>query len=239
MLYERWWVQKLNNNLIIYCEIYVNLLLISFTIDHIIFILGQFYDVKEFSIFDTRTNTWSTYENSAEIPYPRSIHSSTVISGKLYIYGGQRITSFSLNLTHEDQDIWVYDINKDKWHKFLSPLAGKVLDNFELPPNWVATNGKQPGSRMGAAIFPIRLRIAIIGGIELYNFYYDYEKERPWEFIKLFSPLKHNWEHVRVKGMPRMECVAIIGDHREGPKDIFIIGKDCEKGNLITGWIKD
>ncbi|RHZ83161.1 hypothetical protein Glove_99g179 [Diversispora epigaea] len=195
---------------------------------------GQFYDIKEFSIFNTRKNTWTTYEDSTEIPYPRSIHSSTVVSGRLYIYGGQRITSVSLNLTHEDQDIWVYDIYQEKWHKFLSPLAGKELNNFELPQNWVATNGKPPGSRIGAAIFPIHFRIAILGGIELYNFYYEDEKERPWEFVKLFSPSKHNWEHVRVKGMPRMKCVAIIGDYRGGPKDIFIIGKSYEKDNLIT-----
>ncbi|CAG8540504.1 4814_t:CDS:2 [Diversispora eburnea] len=97
---------------------------------------------------DGGKNAWTTCEDSTEMLYPRSIHSSTLISGRLYIY------------------------------------AGKELNNFEFPQNWVATNGKPPGSR-----------ITILGGIELYNFYYEYEKERPWEFV----PSKHNWEHVKSK----------------------------------------
>src|SRR5205823_4049662 len=143
------------------------------------------------------------------------------LNNKFYVYGGQQLTSSSaFNRTHDDPDIWEYDTLKSNWKRYLNGLH---ISEFLLPKNCISTSGVNPSKRCGAAIFPISKHIAILGGVEIQ----DNEENLMWEeYIKILSPIKRTWIHVKVKGMPRIECVAFFTDCKVGAKDIFILGKD-------------
>ncbi|KAF0395859.1 galactose oxidase [Gigaspora margarita] len=81
-------------------------------------------------------------------------------------------------------------------------------------------------------------RIIILSGMEKDNF--DYEQEgRPWELLKSLSLEERNWDHIRVKGLPQMGCVAVVSEYKTDKKGIFVIGKVHDDDKLIMGWIKD
>ncbi|RIA97269.1 hypothetical protein C1645_732635 [Glomus cerebriforme] len=194
---------------------------------------GKFYDSREFAIYDTRKNSWTFHNETTFFPSQRSNHSTMFVNGKFYVYGGQQLTSSSkLNRIHDDPDIWEYDVLKLNWRKYLN---GWSLSKLLLPNNCISTSGKYPSKRCGAAMFPIRKHIAILGGNEMQN----NEEHRSWEYMKILSPTKHTWVHVRIQGMPQIECVSIFTNYKVDTKNIFILGKDQKEGKIVMGWIKD
>ncbi|CAG8652009.1 6616_t:CDS:2 [Funneliformis caledonium] len=198
---------------------------------------GHFYDTKEFAVYDTRKNEWTICDGTKCTPYPRSKHSTMFTNGKLYVYGGQQIKSFSrTNRTHDDPDIWVYDALRLEWQKFLNYEDEKFMSIIELPENWVPTSGANPSRRCGAAILPIRKHIAILGGNEICE---SNNENRPWELMKILSPQKRTWAHIRVKGMPLIDCFVFLVDRKIGTKNIFVLGKDKNEEKIVMGWIKD
>ncbi|CAB4374072.1 unnamed protein product [Rhizophagus irregularis] len=196
---------------------------------------GKYYDSKDFAIYDVKKNSWEVINNeSAFVPSRRSNQSTMFFNDKLYIYGGQQITSSStLNRIHDDPDIWEYDTLKLNWKRYLN---GLTLSGLLLPKNCISTSGVNPSKRCGAAIFPIRKNIGILGGIEMMQIN---EEILTWGHMKILSPMKQTWVQVKVKEMPRIECVAFYVEYKFGTKDIFVIGKDQKEGKIITGWIKD
>jgi hypothetical protein len=155
------------------------------------------------------------------------------MNGKIYIYGGDQVSSFSTSRTRfDDPDIWEYDTMKSKWKKYLNP-KNEISPKF-LPENLISTSGPTPLKRYDAAIFPIHKQIVILGGNEMQQD--NGEENRPWEFMEILSPKKHSWVHLRIKGFPRIGNVAI---YRIEPKGVFILGKDQKEGKVVMGWIKD
>ncbi|CAG8734847.1 30066_t:CDS:2 [Racocetra persica] len=184
----------------------------------------ELYDTKDIFIYSVDKNVWVKYDQSSNLPYPRSLHTSGVINGLLYIYGGQHLTFHSLNSIHDDDDMWVYDSCKNTWRKYLASPSSRLC----LPKDWIPTSGIGPGRRCGAAIFIMRRKIIILGGARKYN---DTEKN---EDMNIFCPVKKNWERVQIDGMPRLECVAI----KNRGNNVFIIGKNRE-AKIVMGWIMD
>ncbi|CAG8635148.1 16719_t:CDS:2 [Dentiscutata erythropus] len=192
---------------------------------------NKLYDTKDFFIYSVYKNMWIKYDQTSSLPSPRSLHNSIAINGKLYIYGGQHNTLRSNSLKtsiHDDEDIWVFDSYKNTWHKYLAPNPSFLC----LPKEWIPTTGIGPGKRRGASIFILRRRIIILGGsIECKNIG---ENEKTGEYMNIFCPLKKTWRHVKVDGMPRLECVAI----RCRENGVFIIGKNRD-AKIVMGWIID
>jgi hypothetical protein len=203
-------------------------------ITHKYLYLGKYYDSKDFAIYDAKKNSWEVIHNeTAFVPSRRSNQSTMFFNNKLYIYGGQQLTSSStFNRTHDDPDIWEYDTLKFNWKRYLNGLP---LSGLLLPKNCISTSGTNPSKRCGAAVFPIRKNIGILGGIETQN----NEEILTCGYMKILSPMKQTWVHVKVKGMPLIECVAFYVEYKIGNKDIFVIGKDQKEGKIIIGWIKD
>ncbi|CAG8549691.1 10438_t:CDS:2, partial [Scutellospora calospora] len=194
---------------------------------------NKFYDTKEFFIYNVYKNLWIRYDQTTHLPYARSLHSSSVNNGMLYIYGGQHITLHSFNSSiHNDEDIWVYDSYKNTWRKYLAPMTSC----FCLPEEWIATKGVGPGKRYGASIFIMRRKIIILGGTRTTKPDENMSEENGinGEYMNILCPKRRTWEHVQVKGMPQLECVAI---KNRGNK-IFIIGKNCD-AKMVMGWIID
>ncbi|CAI2175293.1 19477_t:CDS:2 [Funneliformis geosporum] len=196
---------------------------------------GHFYNAKELAVYDTRKNEWTRCDETKCTPFSRSNHSTMFTNGKLYVYGGQKTRSRS-NRTHDDPDIWVYDVLRLEWQKFLNYENERFMSTIELPENWIPTSGASPSRRCGAAILPIRNHLAILGGNEICE---SKNENRSWEFIKILSPKKRTWAHIRIKGMPLIDCVAFMIDRKIGTKNIFVLGKNKNEEKLIMGWIKD
>ncbi|CAG8484953.1 8508_t:CDS:2 [Gigaspora rosea] len=192
---------------------------------------NKLYDTKDFFIYSVYKNMWFKYDQTTSLPFARSLHSSIAINGKLYIYGGQHNTLHSNShgtSIHDDEDLWVYDIYKNFWQKYLAPNSSR----FCLPKEWIPkelipTTGTSPGKRCGASIFVMRRRIIILGGSV------EDENEKTGEYMNIFCPLKKTWRHVKVDGMPRLECIAICREN-----NVFIIGKNCD-AKIVMGWIID
>ncbi|KAG9287112.1 hypothetical protein G9A89_001006 [Geosiphon pyriformis] len=201
---------------------------------------GTKYDIRDFLIYDIILKKCVTNSPSSDLPYPRSFHSSTVAFDKLYIFGGkQTIPGSDFPKINDDEDLWVYDVNKDKWKKYISPSYQNFP--FGLPDNWIQTFGEgfDPGRCYGAAMFSIQNKIAFLGGLNGQN-NQAYENQEPCQYLKLFSPLQKKWEQVRVRGMPRMECIATVcRDLRCGQTEIFIVGQKLNEDKTIFGWIRD
>ncbi|GBC06475.1 hypothetical protein RclHR1_06870006 [Rhizophagus clarus] len=199
------------------------------------YINGKYYDSKDFAIYDAKKNSWEIiYNESAFVPSRRSSQSTMFFNNKLYIYGGQQLTSSSMiSRTHDDPDIWEYDTIKYNWKRYLNGLP---ISRLLLPKNCISTDGVSPSQRSGAAIFPIRKNIGILGGIKTQN---NEEILTSAEYMKILSPMKRTWAHVKVRGIPQIECVAFFNEYKIGTKDIFVIGKDQKEGKIVIGWIKD
>jgi len=167
------------------------------------------------------------------LPYARSLHCTLKARGKLYIYGGQQIVS-KRDEIHADSNMWAYDIQNSKWLRYLS----STVYSLGLPPEWVFTDGRKqsPGRRVGTAMFCLRDRVAIIGGAVNDNWKKN-ENEKLWEYLKIFSPLKKSWCHIRVQGLPRMRCVAFVGNWSSCIRKAFLIGNDADTGKITMGWI--
>jgi hypothetical protein len=197
------------------------------------------YDSKEFAIYNIRTNKWIHQNQSTNVPYRRSLHSSYIMNKKLYIYGGQQFKCFS-NLKsqiHDDEDISVFDFRKEKWYKLINPStegkASKIL--LSTSTDWLLTTSAYkklvPGKRMCVALFTMHNRIAIFGGLS--------EKEgEPDQLMYLLSTIKHNWEQIRIKNLPQIEVLTFYWEGWNDHNGLFLIGKDKED-NLIMGWIRD
>ncbi|CAG8467040.1 11263_t:CDS:2 [Diversispora eburnea] len=201
----------------------------------------EMYDTQDFFFYDIKEKTWTSYTDTSNLPFRRSSHCSIVVNNDLYLYGGKQINSNStsqISQIHDDNDIYVYNFPHDNWHKYLAPSPnGTAISTFLLPINWIATSGVSVGRRKRSAIFTMQDHIIIFGGYERDD--WNFENENcPWEFIKLLAPEKCNWKHIRVKNLPRINCIAYIGEYRSETKGIFVIGKDREKKPVI-GWIKD
>ncbi|CAG8750838.1 12599_t:CDS:1 [Gigaspora margarita] len=217
--------------------------------DHLIMFGGKclmegeenMYDTQHFAIYDVKKNIWSYHRESINMPYRRASHSTTVLDERLYIYGGQQINSISkLTEIHDDKDIHLYNIRQDSWHRIItpSPDGSRLSPTLSLPSDWTATDGSKVGRRVDAAMFSMHHRIIILSGMEKDNF--DYEQEgRPWELLKSLSLEERNWDHIRVKGLPQMGCVAVVSEYKTDKKGIFVIGKVHDDDKLIMGWIKD
>ncbi|CAI2176840.1 471_t:CDS:2 [Funneliformis geosporum] len=202
------------------------------------------FDSKDFAIYNTKTKNWTCYNNETpNIPYRRSLHSSFVMNEKLYIYGGQQSKYFSnSSQVHDDEDISVFDFNQDKWYKLLSPPdEGKSLSML-LPSDWIMTSCinriSKPGKRMCVAMFTMHNRIAILGGSKGVNWNNE-EESRPWELMCFLSNAKHNWEHIRIRNLPQIEILTFYRDGWNILDGVFLIGRDKNEGNLIMGWVKD
>ena len=59
-----------------------------------------------------------------------------------------------------------------------------------------------------------------------YAVWNEEEEDRSWEYMSVLSPVKRTWVRVRIKGMPRIKCVAILANCKVGAKDIFLLGED-------------
>ncbi|CAG8591318.1 13370_t:CDS:2 [Funneliformis caledonium] len=202
------------------------------------------FDSKDFAIYNTRTKNWTFYNNETpNIPYRRSLHSSFVMNEKLYIYGGQQSKSFSnSSQVHDDEDVSVFDFNQDKWYKLLSPPdEGKSLPMF-LPSDWIMTSSVNqksiPGKRMRVAMFTLHNRIAILGGSKEINWNNE-EESRPWELMCFLSNAKHTWEHIRIRNLPQIEILTFYWEGWNILDGVFLIGRDTNEGKLIMGWVKD
>ncbi|RHZ83110.1 hypothetical protein Glove_99g158 [Diversispora epigaea] len=201
----------------------------------------EMYDTQDLFFYEIKENTWTSYIDTSNLPFRRSSHSSIVVNNDLYLYGGKQINSIStsqVSRIHDDNDLYVYDFLRNNWHKYLAPPSnGMTLSTFLLPINWIATSGVNVGRRKRSAIFTMQDKIIIFGGYERDD--WNFEKEgRPWEFMKLLEPEKRNWKHIKVKNLPKINCIAYIGEYKSETKGIFVIGKDREKKPVI-GWIKD
>ncbi|CAG8686850.1 15863_t:CDS:2, partial [Acaulospora colombiana] len=98
---------------------------------------GDSYDTKDFYIYDVYKNAWTSHASTPNLPYPRSSHASTTLCGKLFIYGGQQISSHSPSSSiHDDEDVWEYDFLKCGWRRYLTPMSPP----FFLPEEWISTN---------------------------------------------------------------------------------------------------
>ncbi|CAG8689380.1 10526_t:CDS:2, partial [Acaulospora morrowiae] len=191
---------------------------------------GELYDTKDFSVYDIYKNTWIVHASRSNIPYSRSLHTSTVICGKLFIYGGQHISCHSPNSSiHDDEDVWEYDFLKNEWHRYLAPTSSSFL----LPKEWFSTAGIGPGKRCGSAIFPLRRKIVVLGG-SAKNFAIDNHLEH----MTVFCPVRKTWTRILVQGMPRLECIATKVNRMGDRTNVFVIGKNVE-GKFVTGWIFD
>ncbi|CAG8566778.1 5303_t:CDS:2 [Paraglomus occultum] len=195
------------------------------------------YDSKDFATYDIANRVWTIHDQIPNLPYARSLHCTLKARGRLYIYGGQRIGSKQKTELHTDSHVWAYDIRNHKWLRYISSTA-YTWTPLKLPPEWIFTSGQKqsPGRRVGAAMFCIRNRIAIIGGVVGDN-WEEGEIEKPWECLKIFSPLKKSWCHIRVQGLPRMSCVAFVGNWSGCIRKAFLIGDDAKTGKTTMGWI--
>jgi len=199
------------------------------------------FDSKDFAIYNTRTKSWTCFNEIPNIPYRRSLHNSFVINEKLYIYGGQQFKHFSnSSQIHDDEDISIFDFHQEKWSKLLTP--SKTLSKMILPPDWMLTTSIHqksiPGKRMCVAMFTIHNRIAIFGGSKKESWNNE-EVNRPWELICFLSNVKHNWENMRIRNLPQLEILTFYWEGLNVLDGLFLIGKDKKEGNLIMGWIKD
>ncbi|CAG8460585.1 4205_t:CDS:2 [Ambispora leptoticha] len=227
---------------------------------------SSFYDTKDFYLYSDVEKSWLKYPDvNHGLPYARSAHSSLVVGYSLYIYGGQQISlniSSSQSDIHDNEDLWEFSFEsntrniknnflQNKWKKLFSPRIS--TSSFFGPDNngdWKETTGKITGKRRGAAMFTIGKKIAILGGYEKDNWMYEDNCNivRPWEMCKLYSPEKRIWNHIRITGIPEMECIAIAKDQSGRPENVFVIGRtkgdnndenDRDKGKLVMGWIRD
>ncbi|CAG8531976.1 2919_t:CDS:2 [Paraglomus occultum] len=195
------------------------------------------YNSKDFATYNLANSVWTIHNSMSNLPYARSLHCALKVRGKLYIYGGQRIVSEEKNELHNDSNVWAYDIQNHKWLRYISSMV-YAWTPLKLPPEWVFTDGQKqsPGRRVGAAMFCIRDRIAIIGGAVGDNWEKS-EIEKPWEYLKILSPSKKSWCHIRIQGLPRMSCVAFIGNWSGCIKKAFLIGDNVDTGKTTMGWI--
>ncbi|CAG8464379.1 8755_t:CDS:2 [Paraglomus occultum] len=192
------------------------------------------YDSKDFATYDITNKVWTIHNQMPNLPYARSLHCMLKARDKLYIYGGQQMVSKKREVIHDDTNVWAYDIQNSKWLRYLS----STVQPLRLPPEWIFTGGwkQSPGRRVGTAMFCLRDRIAIIGGVVSDN-WENNENEKPWEYLKIFSPLKKSWCHIRVQGLPRMRCVAFVGNWSGCIRKAFLIGNDADTGKTTMGWI--
>ncbi|CAG8540525.1 4815_t:CDS:2 [Diversispora eburnea] len=192
---------------------------------------NKFYDTKDLFIYDTRKNIW-IQQIASNLPYARSFHSVFIRGGKLYIYGGQHITSSSPESSiHDDEDIWEYNFWKNKWRRYSS------FSNFFCPE--FSTIGIGPGKRCGAAIFPLRRKIVILGGTKKQMFTvssrsHNEKNLSEQQMMVILCPIKRVWENIQIKNMPDLDCIAIKIDRVSN--NIFIVGKTSNE-KLVAGWI--
>ncbi|CAG8508798.1 4508_t:CDS:2 [Paraglomus brasilianum] len=67
-----------------------------------------------------------------------------------------------------------------------------------------------------------------------------YNTTRPWEFLRIYLLERNYWIHLRVKGLPEMECVAFLSDNSTHSNGLFVVGRTRDASNrIIMGWIKD
>ncbi|CAG8848226.1 11907_t:CDS:1, partial [Racocetra persica] len=161
------------------------------------------------------------------MPYRRASHSTMVLDEKLYIYGGQNSSFSSTEIQiHDDKDIHLYDVRQEKWNKIIAPYpdGSRLSPTLTLPSYWIKTDGSKVGRRVHAAMLSMHKRIIILNGEERDNFEYE-ENEQPWELLKSLSLEERNWDHIRVKGLPQMSCVAVVGEYEGETIGIFVIGK--------------
>ncbi|RIA97256.1 hypothetical protein C1645_752880 [Glomus cerebriforme] len=130
------------------------------------------FDSKDFAMYDIKTETWTSYVQEFNIPYRRSLPSSHLTNGKLYIYGGQEYKCLSnSSQIHDDEDISIFDFRKEKWYKLLNPSIEKKISKVLLPTDWILTTSTDQnlslGKRMYAAMFTMNNRIAIFGGSQI------------------------------------------------------------------------
>ncbi|CAG8563907.1 21281_t:CDS:1 [Dentiscutata erythropus] len=202
----------------------------------------EVYDTQHFAIYDVKKNIWTYHTESNNMPYRRASHSTTVFDEKLYIFGGQQINSTTTKETeiHDDKDLHFYDVRHNNWHKLITPYpdGSRLSPTLSLPSDWIATDGSKVGRRVHAAMFSMHHHIFILSGMERDEL--NYEKEgRPWELLKSLSLEERNWDHIRVKGLPQMGCVAVVSEYKNETIGIFVIGKVHDDDKLIMGWIKD
>jgi len=183
------------------------------------------------------------YVQESNIPYRRSLPSSHITKGKLYIYGGQKY-KFASNSSeiHDDEDISVFDFHKEKWYKLLNPSIEGRASKMLLPTDWILTTSTYqnlvPGKRIYAEMFAMNNRIAIFGGSKKEGWNNE-EINRPWELMYLLSTVKHHWEHIRIKNLPQIEILTMYWKGWNVHEGLFLIGKDKKEGKLIMGWVKD
>ncbi|CAG8566798.1 5304_t:CDS:2 [Paraglomus occultum] len=190
------------------------------------------YDSKDFATYNLANGIWTIHDQIPNLLYARSLHCTLKARSRLYIYGGQRIVSKEKTELHTDSHVWTYDIQN---HSISSTVYSWTP--LKLPPEWVFTSGQKqsPGRRVGTAMFCIRNRIAIIGGVVGDN----WEKSEI-ENLKIFSPLKKSWCHIRIQGLPRMSCVAFVGNWSGCIRKAFLIGDDAKNGkdnNGMDSWL--
>ncbi|CAG8487520.1 8840_t:CDS:2 [Paraglomus brasilianum] len=193
------------------------------------------YDCRDYAIYDITNKSWTIYNPVPNIPYARSLHLTVLVRNALYIYGGQQITYVGLSEIHNDDGIWAYDTQNNQWRKYLSPNIEQST-SFRLPSEWISTTGRKqsPGRRVGAAMVCFRNKIVIFGGSTTDNWERS-QVEKPWEYMKIFSASKRTWEHIRIRGLPRMQCVAFTSGRRE----FFVIGENANTGEIMMGRIFD
>ncbi|CAG8452377.1 6766_t:CDS:1 [Paraglomus occultum] len=67
-----------------------------------------------------------------------------------------------------------------------------------------------------------------------------YNTPKPWELLRIYLLKRNYWVHLRVKGLPEMECVAFLSNNAFQSNNLFVVGRTRDASNRITmGWIKD
>ncbi|KAG9306499.1 hypothetical protein G9A89_008435 [Geosiphon pyriformis] len=197
------------------------------------------------------------------------IGSSLYVYGGQKIAAGSTSNSPQSEI-HDDEDLWAFNFDDNhshsdfttqtnkpqpknikksfiqhKWQKLFSPrISQSPSFGLDDDGNWKKTTGKVTGKRCGAAMFPIGKRLAILGGYEKDAWRNeDYSIEKPWEMCKLYFPNRRRWDHIRIDGIPEMECFAVSKDQTGRPESVFVMGRKKVEGDtngrLIMGWIKD
>ncbi|CAG8502586.1 4365_t:CDS:2 [Paraglomus occultum] len=191
------------------------------------------YDCKDYATYDVTNKSWTIYNSVPNVPYARSLHLSVFVRNTLYVYGGQQTTYAGLPEIHNDDSIWAYNTQDCRWSKYLSPNIEQST-SYRLPSEWISTTGRRqsPGRRVGAAMVCFGNKVVIFGGSTTANWERD-QPEKPWEYMKIFSVYKRTWDHIRIQGLPNMQCVAFASGRRE----FFVIGENLNTGETMMGRI--
>ncbi|OTF72803.1 Kelch domain containing Galactose oxidase-like protein [Euroglyphus maynei] len=127
------------------------------------------FRLGDICILDIPTMTWSKIDPSGSIPFPRSLHTATVINQKMYIFGGWVPVSCNTDSTLSSEKLGQH--HQEKEWKCTNTLACLNLDtmHWEFNSSEISDDVNVPRARAGHSAVAIGSRLYIWSGRDGYR----------------------------------------------------------------------